>query len=777
MANGEGERWGNYLGVPKHLIKIDNECIIFRTIRLLKQYINEDDIIMINAHNDLYKVDGTIFYTSKSECEIDKFALELLEDNVCYVYGDCYYTEEAIKTIVNTNTDNITLFGRNVVNEVKPNYGELFAYKIKDSRLFKEKVSYLREECMNGRNRGDGWELFVELKCEFVLINDESDDFDFPYDYDNWLKVYRKKNIKVAMYYYRIEALGGVEKVILTHSKYLFENGYDVTVIFTDFNSGFDMLNKISDYATVKHSSYDVEEYFDYCLYQTIYRSGVINSRNNIQIVHCDWDYCNVKREHIPNDCNKYISTGVNVKKQVDSMLNINSPMYQNIIDLDEIKIKAQEIVDVKTNGIVFVTVARISKEKGFTRILDIIKMLIRKKVEFTWLVVGDGDNNIKKLFDEYKNNVIFLGRKENPYPYIKLADYLVQLSDIEVQCLVIFEALLLGTPIIATNFKSAIDIVKKDNGFILQKDLSDLTTNKLNKILNSKFKNNFTYNYYDYRKEWLSLFENTNNTQLDVKSKNKDYFISVIVPNYNNAKYLEKCINSVLSQTYTNYEIIYVDDMSTDNSVSIAKKLLVDKKHSIIKLKSKRYNGGARNEGILKAKGDYIVCIDSDDYLANDNVLEKINSSLYNQDVLFLGFQMYNNEGLLGKHIPNYTTRAEALCKNVCAIWTKVVKTKIMKECLFSEGTLMEDKVHHFYICNKMKTFSCLKEITHMWNRGNVDSVSTKRSIKWDTSQYRYIADLIEFYEICDLEFKNYILGRIQNAKRNAEKGLCIQE
>lgn len=69
------------------------------------------------------------------------------------------------------------------------------------------------------------------------------------------------------------------------------------------------------------------------------------------------------------------------------------------------------------------------------------------------------------------------------------------------------------------------------------------------------------------------------------------EIFFSVIIPNYNNSTYLEKCLKSVLNQTFTNYELIVIDDVSTDNSVEIIKNIFnqyQNKNTKLIKLKEK---------------------------------------------------------------------------------------------------------------------------------------------------------------------------------------------
>ena len=94
---------------------------------------------------------------------------------------------------------------------------------------------------------------------------------------------------------------------------------------------------------------------------------------------------------------------------------------------------------------------------------------------------------------------------------------------------------------------------------------------------------------------------------------------ISVIVPCYNQAQYLDECLQSVLDQTYPNWECIIVNDGSPDNTEEVAKKWLA--KDSRFRYFYKE-NGGlssARNFGIKKAEGEWILPLDSDDYISND--------------------------------------------------------------------------------------------------------------------------------------------------------------
>lgn len=98
------------------------------------------------------------------------------------------------------------------------------------------------------------------------------------------------------------------------------------------------------------------------------------------------------------------------------------------------------------------------------------------------------------------------------------------------------------------------------------------------------------------------------------------DKKLSVIIPVYNTSKYIEKCLNSILSQSMNDIEIIIVNDGSTDNSEEIIIKWINENQHKIETKYFKKENGGlssARNFGVKHATGEYITFLDSDDYLA----------------------------------------------------------------------------------------------------------------------------------------------------------------
>lgn len=194
MCSGNGTRWNNYKGVPKHLIEINGETLLERTTRLLKE--NNINDYIITSSDERYKKYGTTINQSHNDCEVDRFE-ETNDDEICYLYGDVYYTNNAMKTIVNTPTDEILFFG---------SHWEIFAIKIVNKKLFMEHKNRVKDLFLKGEiNRCIGWEVYRSLhnipfnehiiNDRYVKILDGTDDIDFPEDYEKFIKKYEEGKI------------------------------------------------------------------------------------------------------------------------------------------------------------------------------------------------------------------------------------------------------------------------------------------------------------------------------------------------------------------------------------------------------------------------------------------------------------------------------------------------------------------------------------------------------------------------------------------------------
>lgn len=121
---------------------------------------------------------------------------------------------------------------------------------------------------------------------------------------------------------------------------------------------------------------------------------------------------------------------------------------------------------------------------------------------------------------------------------------------------------------------------------------------------------------------------------------------VSVVVPIYNASKYLDKCVQSILNQTYKDLELILINDGSIDNSLEIMKKYLLDKR---VRIFSQENKGAAftRNRGIIESMGKYILFVDSDDFIDLDYV-DMLVSNIEENDVIVSGYKRCDDNGIL---------------------------------------------------------------------------------------------------------------------------------
>ncbi len=129
-------------------------------------------------------------------------------------------------------------------------------------------------------------------------------------------------------------------------------------------------------------------------------------------------------------------------------------------------------------------------------------------------------------------------------------------------------------------------------------------------------------------------------------KMINKKPKVSIVIPVYNAEKYLKQCLNSIISQTYHNIEIICIDDGSNDNSLNILKRYAEDDNRFIVLKQQNQGAAVARNEGIKRAAGKYIIFLDSDDYFSIDLIDKNLNKAeKFNTDITIFKAVTFESE------------------------------------------------------------------------------------------------------------------------------------
>lgn len=203
-----------------------------------------------------------------------------------------------------------------------------------------------------------------------------------------------------------------------------------------------------------------------------------------------------------------------------------------------------------------------------------------------------------------------------------------------------------------------------------------------------------------------------------------KNNLISVIIPIYNSEKFLCRCVDSVLNQTYSNLEIILVNDGSTDKSEEICLKYV--KKDSRVKYFYKKNSGAGdtRNYGIKKANGKYIGFIDSDDE-ALPTMYEELYNTLKSNDVDISGCEYFNSDN--SKKNVRYRKLKQnggiqeknRLILDILfqdnawgAVWNKLFRREVFDKYHFSKTSLYEDYALIIPAFNEYKTFLIKKPL-----------------------------------------------------------------
>ena len=181
---------------------------------------------------------------------------------------------------------------------------------------------------------------------------------------------------------------------------------------------------------------------------------------------------------------------------------------------------------------------------------------------------------------------------------------------------------------------------------------------------------------------------------------------ISIIVPFYNTEKYLGQCLTSIQGQTFSNYEVLMVDDGSTDSSREIAKKFLDDSRFILLGDKHIGFPL-SKNLGLDNAKGDYILFVDSDDFIEN-NCLEVLYNNLIktNSDISVAKHTSKMEHDSISKEVKletfnNKDSIMSKLLSNTF-LWNKLYKRYIFDDMRFEDVEALSDTMLNYLLFEK---------------------------------------------------------------------------
>lgn len=253
----------------------------------------------------------------------------------------------------------------------------------------------------------------------------------------------------------------------------------------------------------------------------------------------------------------------------------------------------------------------------------------------------------------------------------------------------------------------------------------------------------------------------------------------SIVMPAYNVEKYIDKAIQSVINQSYTNWELIIVDDGSSDNTWALIKQYR-DVRISSIKSKNNGVSH-ARNIGLKKATGDYIVFLDADDYL-EDWTLKKVNQELRKKDVdVLIGtfncikespdLKFLRSEILSPKMINNCSQRDVLQyiydIRLIFTVWRFIVKKSIIYDnnLYFVDKILHEDEDWVTRMLIVAQTFSCISKPYYNYRIRNNSIMTTSDNYEHfklkNDSRYRNASTFLELANSCEFDYIREFLYR----------------
>lgn len=181
---------------------------------------------------------------------------------------------------------------------------------------------------------------------------------------------------------------------------------------------------------------------------------------------------------------------------------------------------------------------------------------------------------------------------------------------------------------------------------------------------------------------------------------------LSVIVPVYNAKPYLQRCVNSILAQTFIDFELILVDDGSTDGSGYICDSIAAEEKKVVVIHQTNKGQAVAKNVGIKRAVGDFVTIVDSDDWIEPQMYEEMMNSiNQYNADIVICRVKLieesssanFNNNRVIGYDIETVFNKQEATKeilrddKIPSFPWNKIYRRELFKDVEY-HGRVFDD-------------------------------------------------------------------------------------
>ena len=267
---------------------------------------------------------------------------------------------------------------------------------------------------------------------------------------------------------------------------------------------------------------------------------------------------------------------------------------------------------------------------------------------------------------------------------------------------------------------------------------------------------------------------------------------VSIIIPAYNVEKYIDKCIQSVLAQSYEEIQVVLVNDGSKDSSGEIIKKYAAEDHRIVFLDKENAGVANARNDGVKVATGEYLMFVDSDDYIGNTYVEDMVNAAIQNDSELVIsGYTLVQeDEKVIKEIIPDVyeSGKKEEWAYRICSTWGRMYRSTFWKKhkmrFVEEKGARAEDVPVAMY-ANVMANNICMIQNPEYFYRQHSASAMHKDggyfrfpykafTETFETVMNSYERDSVEFFLLGTLKLFAYFEFVIyRNADREEKKKL----
>ena len=475
--------------MPKQLQVVNGERIVERTIRLLRENGIKDIVITSNnpqfdelgvprlEHENSYRYENGKLNGYWVDAFYPKFRKN---QKATFIFGDVYFSEDAIKQIVEFKGNGNVLFGSAGAKVQGKVWGEPYAYVVNDMGAFYEgikEVKRLQDEGLTNRVP-IVWELYRVLNgidvnehrvldATYKVIDDYTDDADNPSKLQMIRdKVERKGNVFTV---FSLNEIGGGESYLYYMAKEYPDR--DITIYYKDPNSNPEQIERLEKYARViQYSGQTINCKKAFFNYNQMFIDN-IEAEEYYQVIHANYKANNIT----PKETDKplqFIAVSQYAADKFKEQTGKDAKVVYNPIVVDKVD-KPREI-----KPLILMSATRLSRNKGKDKIEKLARILDDNKVNYEWYIYTNDLNAIDNPNIHYRRPTLDITE------YMPSADWFVQLSD-EAYCYSTVEANIMGVPCIVID--CPVHKETKIQGITLSPDLKDVPIDKIEKGMKVK--------------------------------------------------------------------------------------------------------------------------------------------------------------------------------------------------------------------------------------------------------------------------------------------------